>query len=653
VDLRQKRGELSDLALAETQAKLLELTEGQQMAGQPQNANGTRLSPLSLTLLMILVFGSFFFLPRISGNPRLAAAIGATTGFLLVFFFVLRHRVVQTGRILTYDFKFAKVHYVQALMQSCVYFYWGRYWPEVYSHVPLIAAQIILVYALDMMVCWWRRDNWVFGVGPFPIILSTNLFMWFKDDWFFLQFLMVAAGVLGKEFIRWKREGRLTHIFNPSAFGLFLFSVALLVTKNTPLTWGEEIATTLGRPPNIYLEIFLVGLVVQALFSVTLVTLSAAASLCLLNLAYTQLTGVYHFVDSNIPIAVFLGLHLLVTDPATSPRTTWGKIMFGGLYGAGVFALYGTLAWLGAPRFYDKLLCVPVLNLMVRALDRAGAALPRWFGRLAAAWKFNPRQANLAFMGIWVVLFVTMSWTHFVGAGHPGSNLYFWQQACDSGKWKSCQTWVRTLNLTCASDSAPACLKLGQVLNEGRVVARDALEAGRSFGRACDLGLPMACWNLAQFTSSGGADVFQKACDKGDGGSCFILGSLVSKGMGIPQDASRSVKLFGQSCADGWPRGCGRLGESYLWGEGTAADAAKAMENFEKACQGRSAPACYNAALMYRRGIGQMKDETLAHQRFQLACDYGLLAACDQVATKPVSSPVVSRPGASLPIVKP
>ena len=48
--------------------------------------------------------------------------------------------------------------------------------------------------------------------------------MWFRADWFMLQFLMVTTGALGKEFIRWRRDGKLTRIFNPSAFGLCLFS---------------------------------------------------------------------------------------------------------------------------------------------------------------------------------------------------------------------------------------------------------------------------------------------------------------------------------------------------------------------------------------------------------------------------------------------
>ena len=122
------------------------------------------------------------------------------------------------------------------------------------------------------------------------------------------------------------------------------------MTHNTHISWGEEIAVSFDRPPHIYVEIFILGLIVQALFSVTLVTLSAAAALYVLNLAYTGSTGLYYFVDTNIPVAVFLGLHLLVTDPATSPRREFRKSRLRrGLRSRGVRTLLG--CWAGsAPR---------------------------------------------------------------------------------------------------------------------------------------------------------------------------------------------------------------------------------------------------------------------------------------------------------------
>ena len=470
---------------------------------------------------------------------------------LLALFFVLRRRVIQSGRNLQYEFVPQKVHYVQLCMHSCVYAYWGWYWRNVYDFIPLILVQIAFVYALDMLVCWSRRDKWILGFGPFPIVLSTNLFLWFKDDWFYLQFLLIAVGVLGKEFIKWKREGRLTHIFNPSALSLFLFSVVLIATKGTDLTWGVEISATFHRPPHIYLEIFLLGLIVQSLFRVTLVTLWSALALYVLNFAYTRATGDYNFIDSNIPVAVFLGLHLLVTDPATSPRRALGKIIFGFMYGAGVFFIYRLLSGMGAPEFYDKLLCVPFLNLMVIALDKSSDAIYKefrtHFGRLRA---LVPSRANYAWMTVWVCFFAMMMATGFLAKGneHPGSRPSYWQARCEQGNHKSCETWGRILYDMCEDNSAQSCVNLARLSGEGRLLDRNPRLAGVSYAHACDLGSKEACSELVKFAGAGGGEVLSKACDRGDAAGCFVLGSLYSGGNGVVQNASRAFQLFQRSC---------------------------------------------------------------------------------------------------------
>lgn len=53
-------------------------------------------------------------------------------------------------------------------------------------------------------------------------------------------------------------------------------------------------------------------------------------------------------------------MHLLFTDPSTSPRTELGRIIFGALYGLSTVALYVLLGKAGLPTFYDKLLQVPI-----------------------------------------------------------------------------------------------------------------------------------------------------------------------------------------------------------------------------------------------------------------------------------------------------
>src|SRR5207248_3958471 len=136
----------------------------------------------------------------------------------------------------------------------------------------------------------------------------------------------------------------------------------LLATGSTGITWGREIATTQFYPPQMYLMLFLIGLPGQFLFGVTTMTMSAVLATYVFGLVYFAATGIYFFYDSYIPIAVFLGMHLLFTDPSTSPRSELGRVIFGALYGLSTVALYALLGNLGLPTFYDKLLQVPLLN---------------------------------------------------------------------------------------------------------------------------------------------------------------------------------------------------------------------------------------------------------------------------------------------------
>jgi hypothetical protein len=535
-------------------------------------------------------------------------------------------------------------------MHSCVFAYWGWYWREVYHEFPLILAQVAFLYVLDMLVCWSRRDNWILGFGPIPIVFSMNLFLWFRDDWFYLQFVMVAIIVLGKEFLRWKRDGHSTHIFNPSAFALFLTSVVLIATRTTPITWGTQISTTFNSPPNIYLVIFLLGLIVQGLFSVTLVTLSAAGMLFALNLVYLGSTGMYRFIDFNIHPAVFLGLHLLVTDPATSPRRNFGKVIFGAGYGVGVFLLYGLLDDHGVPQFYDKLLCVPLLNLTVRALDRLSIAVSAWFARqtwvregklqpLQALSAWTPQQANFGFMGIWVALFGVMVITGFLGGKHPGSDPAFWEKPCAAGRAQACRVLAHTLDVECQHNSANACFTLGNLLNGGKGLPRDPIGAGRSFKHACDIGLESACNSVLTMVKTDGDGILLQPCNRGDGASCFMLGSLYYGGQGVGRNLEYSATLFRQSCTAGFTRGCGQLGESYLFGEGVPKDIVKARQLLENACDAGYGPGCFNVGIMHRGGIATPKNEILALARFRQGCDMGDRNACAALQPALLSAP--------------
>ena len=549
------------------------------------------LVPFAFTAVLLVLS----LLPRIRSHPGLTRSLWLVVAILVGWQVLLLLAAARGGFRVEGGVK--RVHYIQAAVQLCVYVYWGWYWPQVYEHTTLLIAQIAFAYAFDNLLSWSRGRSWRLGFGPFPIILSTNLFLWFRDDWFFLQFLMIATVFLGKEFVRWRREDRSTHIFNPSALALALFSTVLITTRTSQISWAEEIATTLILPDHIYEEIFLLGLVVMFFFSITEITLSAVLALSVLNGVYTGVTGVYFFADSNIPIAVFLGLHLLITDPATSPRNTAGKIIFGTLYGIGVFALFGVLEQLDAPTFYDKLLCVPFLNLSVRFLDRLTAKLKP---HTLLARVRGSKEFNLAIMGLWIPLFVGLMASDFLGKGHEGRTITFWEQACAQERTDACRRlnvmpraycvpgFESECELLCDEGSGTACYLLGSLLraSDSGLVQSERIRS--AYVRACGLGNMPGCLEIGDEAVA----VLDQSCEGATASACLQLGEMLYDGIGMAPERVKAAIYFSKACDHRSVEGCRRKGKSYLEGDGVPRIPELAANAFARACEAGDAQSC-------------------------------------------------------------
>lgn len=489
--------------------------------------------PLACTLGLSMLT----FIPRVHENPALARSFWAASLLLGLWQAVLFLRLSKESGVRLFRVELRPQHYLQATVQLAVFAYWGYYWRPVYDYAWLLVAQLAFAYAFSMLLAWSLRKTYVLGFGPFPILFSTNLFLWFRDEWYYLQFVMIAVGFLGKEFVRWEREGRRVHIFNPSAFSLALFSLILITTGTSDLTWGHEIATTLTLAPHIYLFLFLLGLVVMYAFSITLIAGSAAIVLFGASAAYAAATGVPYFIDSEIPAAVFLGLHLLVTDPSTSPRTPPGKIVFGALYGLGVFVLYALLGAAGVPTFYDKLLCVPLLNLSVRWIDRLVGA-----SRAGLQWK--PARANLAAMVVWTIFFGVMAALGATDATHRGDKIPFWERACAEGRRNACDVLVQIESSYCRDNSGWACNELGRHSVDGKIVAPDSEQALSYFSRACEVRFQAGCVNLLAPDSLARAN--PRALD---------LRLLLREGGANLVDLPEP-ELYARACDHGWTFAC-------------------------------------------------------------------------------------------------
>jgi hypothetical protein len=506
---------------------------------------------LALPCLFAVALLAFGRLDAIHRNPNLLWSFIAAGAALLAWAALLFVQAAHAHRPLALEIVIRKQHYVQACAQGSVLLYWAWHWPPIYAQLHLVAAQLLFAYAFDMLLTWSRRDTYTLGFGPFPVIFSISLFLWFRHDWFYFQFLMVALGFAAKELIRWDRDGRRVHIFNPSSFPLAVASLALIVTGMSGVTWGKEIAITQFYPPQMYLMLFLIGLPGQFFFGVTTMTMSAAVTTYLFGLAYFAATGTYFFYDSYIPVAVFLGMHLLFTDPSTSPRTELGRIVFGSLYGLSTVALYAVLADAGLPTFYDKLLQVPILNLSVKLIDRAARSnLLRAFDPAGIGPSLAPRQRNLAYMSVWAIVFAVMSAAQGVGDRHPGQWLPFWQEACAEGRPRACAYLANLQSIYCEAGSGWAC-------NEIAVAAKGESglpDARASLQRGCKLGFAAACRNETRM--AGGAGALESAPPTIDDYPIILRGS---KG-DLPD--LPPVALHARACRQGWPDACGQPGRT-------------------------------------------------------------------------------------------
>ncbi|MBX3463564.1 MAG: hypothetical protein KF830_10360 [Planctomycetes bacterium] len=606
-------------------------------AGAPPSAPAGRPAPALVRLPIVLIAAllACLLLPRVRDNTNLFAAFAGAAAGLLAWQVVLWLRARRSGRALAVEYlPPVRQHYIQACVQLCLYAYWGYWWVQpdggrpIYAQAPLVLAQIAFLYAFDALFAWSRGRVWRLASGPLPIVLSTNLFIWFRDDWFVWQFAMITVGLLGKEFVRWQKEGRRTHVFNPSGFGLAVAATVLIATGSVDLTWAKPLATTIDNPPQIFLFLFGLGLVVQHFFAVTLMTFAAAATMVAINLGYTQATGVYLFGSTNLPAAAFLGLHLLMTDPSTSPRSNLGRAVFGAGYGLGYVLVFQLLGAIGAPELFAKLYPVPILNLCVQRLD--GLARRGLTGRLNARWEqaLPPRTLNALHMALWAALFFALWGTGYVGGrDHPGDSIAFWKQAVAAGKPEAARKLVMVAGSQAVARQSPDALnELGILTIGGEIEHADARtelkSAANWWAQAAERGSLEACENLVATYLFLGAyrsdqelaaanQAVQRAAQQGRARSCFLLGFAHEVGKGLPPDAGRALAFYRRAGDGDVPaqKGIARLA---LRPGGASIDLARAVPALERAATAGDGESAWLLAHLHAAGRGLPRDEAQA-----------------------------------------
>jgi hypothetical protein len=279
-------------------------------------------------------------------------------------------------------------HVLPAILQIILFSYWALYWPPVIEHMPLIGIQLLLAYAIDILLAWTLRRPYSPNFGPLPVVLSANLFVWFPDD--FAYYAVAIAVALGSKALL-RSGGR--HIFNPSVFGL---SVIGVLTIALPRVFRyADVSHDFDRPPHMALLILLLALIPQIRLRTAPLSVGAALAMIGMMLIVLSITG-YHGAPSPWWPAWLLTITLLAGDPATIPTGSAARLLFGLFLGVAFYTVSRALLFTVETDTFSKIIPIPVANYLVPFFEREGQ-------KLSTLWPALRRETvNRAYIALWV-----------------------------------------------------------------------------------------------------------------------------------------------------------------------------------------------------------------------------------------------------------
>jgi len=286
-------------------------------------------------------------------------------------------------------------HVLPAALQIVLFAYWSVYWSGVLAHLPILAVQLVFAYAFDFLLNWTLHRTYSPSFGPVPIVLSANLFVWFDSGDVLLYALVIAVALSSKALIRY--AGR--HVFNPSVLGVAVVGILCIVLPQ--VFHYQDISHDFSRPPLMAEVIVLLALIPQVRLRTAPVAFGAALSMLGTMFIVYALTG-YRGGPSPWWPPWLLAITLLAGDPATIPSTSVSRLLFGLFLGMAFYFLSRALLFSIGSDFFSKVIPIPVVNVFVPSIERAGA-------RVAARWPgLRGEGGNRTYVAAWVTMSVLM-----------------------------------------------------------------------------------------------------------------------------------------------------------------------------------------------------------------------------------------------------
>jgi uncharacterized protein len=166
---------------------------------------------------------------------------------------------------------------------------------------------------------------------------------------------------------------------------------------------------------------------------------------------------------------------------------------------------------------------------------------------------------------------------------------------------------VKHFTRLCDGGRSDACVRIGDIYSDAKLVEFSYEQATALYKRACELGDANGCFKLGALArrsgSGSGGNIlpervelvmrsFEKACDGGVGAGCEAAGTLLSDGRTMSRDLPRAASFFENACNGGMPQGCYQLGLMSRAGDPVARNDRRSRYLIRKACVAAELPAC-------------------------------------------------------------
>jgi hypothetical protein len=305
--------------------------------------------------------------------------------------------------------------FVQILVQISIYTYWGQFNLAAITRLPLVFHQICFGYLFVFLLSHFSGKKFKLSFSPAAAILSANLFVWFASQIYFSHYALIMVAMTAKTFITRSVNGEERHIFNPSGFASNIAAVIIsLITVGAIQNniYASQMGANFLWLPNFDTFVFFASCVSLWAPNMYLVPIACITTMTLFELWSHHYYGM-SFTTETPRGSILLGITLLITDPATAPRSKTGQFLYGVGYAFSIFISFIIIAFFSWQMYFVKVFFLIPLNLLSYKIDLVGMWVEKnILEKINFKWPEKKRKMLLTYFAVSVLSTAILSYRH-------------------------------------------------------------------------------------------------------------------------------------------------------------------------------------------------------------------------------------------------